>query len=182
MCCENCRRLTCCCDFHSPVDSWCFINIYFCMCVYVYINMYRAYIGRAVVSLLVLFLQFLLPPVELPHFALCSRVFATGDQLFPSFITLYLKMFPLQLGRASPVNKAFLWICVWPAGRTAVMSAVHCCTVVYGMITCLSTRGSLFCKKEKMVSVQSWLMLWSLLTVCRRINMDTSKRNDIFKK
>lgn len=110
---------------------------------------------RTVVSLLVLFLQFLLPRVELPHFAVCSRIFATGDQLFPGFITLYLKLFPLQLGRASPVNKAFLWICVWPAGGTAVMSAVYCCTAVYGTVTCFSTFGSLFWKKEKMVSIQS---------------------------
>lgn len=115
--------------------------------------MYRAYI--VVVSLLVLFLQFLLPPVELPHFALCSRIFATDDQLFPGFITMYLKLFPLQLERASPVNKTCLWVCVWPAGRTAVMSAVYYCAAVYGTATCLSTLGSLFCKKEKMLSIQS---------------------------
>lgn len=49
----------------------------------------------------------------------------------------------------SPMNKALLWFCVWPASRTGYsMSAVCCCTAVYGMITCIHTWLSL-CSVKK---------------------------------
>lgn len=85
----------------------------------------------------------------------------------------------------SPVNKALLWFCVWPASRTGYSHVsgvlLHSCLWHDNLHPHLAL--SVFCKKgEKTLSIQNGLMLWPLFTIYRRINMDTYKRSYIFKK